>query len=77
MKNKSLKHTFEKYIHLSVLIFVVSNLIFTRSFVGLEIFGFRLGEYIVLIGFLYLTFLSIKFLKFKNSAPVNKTWSKK
>ena len=68
MKNKSLKHTFEKYIHLSVLIFVVSNLIFTRSFVGLEIFGFRLGEYIVLIGFLYLTFLSIKFLKFKKSS---------
>ncbi len=68
MKNKSLKHTFEKYIHLSVLIFVVSNLIFTRSFVGLEIFGFRLGEYIVLIGFLHLTFLSIKFLKYKKSS---------
>jgi len=68
MKNKSLKHIIEKYFHFSFLIFVALNLIFTRSFVGLEIFGFRLGEYLVLIGFLLLTFLSIKFLKYKKSS---------
>ena len=68
MRIKSLDSAFQNYIRFLIFLFVVLNLIFTRSFVGLVIFGFRLGEYIVLIGFLLLTYLSIIFIKQRESS---------
>ena len=38
------------------------NLVFTRGFVGLQIFGYRIGEYVVLLGFLLLIALTSYFL---------------
>ena len=67
MQNLKYKHVFIKCIQLLVSFFLLLNLIFTRSFVGLKIFGYRLGEYIILIGFILLTFLSIKLLRQKKS----------
>lgn len=66
MKNKPYKQSLEKYFHILIIIYVVLNLLFTRSFVGLEIFGFRLGEYVVLTGFLLLTTLAFQFIRQKN-----------
>ena len=46
------------------------NLIFTRSFVGIRILNYRLGEYIVLIGFLSLFLFTIYFIKYKPSKEI-------
>lgn len=42
-------------------VFIFLTLVFTRSFVGLTLFGFRLGEYIVLFGFLLTPIICFKF----------------
>ena len=44
-----------------VLISIFLSMVFTRSFVGLEILGFRLGEFVVLTGYLLLIFICLKF----------------
>lgn len=54
----------KNYIPPFIIIFIVFSLIFTRSFVGLKIFNFRIGEYVVLIGFIIL-FICTAF-SFKN-----------
>tara|TARA_B100001029_G_scaffold179449_1_gene188974 strand:- start:350 stop:1654 length:1305 start_codon:yes stop_codon:yes gene_type:complete len=46
------------------------NLIFTRSFVGIRILNYRLGEYIVLIGFLSLFLFTIYFIKYQPSKEI-------
>tara|TARA_B110000444_G_scaffold252259_1_gene281288 strand:+ start:8535 stop:9839 length:1305 start_codon:yes stop_codon:yes gene_type:complete len=61
---------------LAVLFFSVLffNLVFTRGFVGLEIFGYRIGEYVVLLGFLLLIALTSYFLitdSKKESRPIS------
>ena len=53
-----------------IFLLIIFNLIFTRSFVGLEVLGFRLGEYIVLFGFIALIFLTFFYLRFKPSNEV-------
>ena len=47
----------KKNIYLPIFIFLILNVLFTRSFVGLGFFNHLLGEYIVLFGFVYLFFL--------------------
>ncbi len=49
----------------AIFFLIFLNLIFTRSFVGLRIFGFRLGEYIVLIGFLLLFVFTVYLIKYE------------
>ena len=44
-------------IYLPIFLFLILNILFTRSFVGLGFFNHLLGEYIVLFGFIYLFFL--------------------
>ena len=44
-----------------ILISIFLSMVFTRSFVGLEILGFRLGEFVVLTGYLLLIFNCLKF----------------
>ena len=44
-------------IYLPIFLFLILNILFTRSFVGLGFFNHLLGEYIVLFGFVYLFFL--------------------
>ena len=44
-----------------ILISIFLSMVFTRSFVGLEILGFRLGEFVVLTGYLLLIFICLKF----------------
>ena len=44
-------------IYLLIFLFLILNILFTRSFVGLGFFNHLLGEYIVLFGFVYLFFL--------------------
>ena len=44
-----------------ILISIFLTMVFTRSFVGLEILGFRLGEFVVLTGYLLLIFICLKF----------------
>tara|TARA_A100001015_G_scaffold321177_1_gene450595 strand:+ start:610 stop:1914 length:1305 start_codon:yes stop_codon:yes gene_type:complete len=53
-----------------IFLLIIFNLIFTRSFVGLEVLSFRLGEYIVLFGFIALIFLTFFYLRFKPSNEV-------
>lgn len=43
-------------IYLPIFLFLILNILFTRSFVGLGFFNHLLGEYIVLFGFVYLFF---------------------
>ena len=44
-----------------ILISIFLSMVFTRSFVGLEILGFRLGEFVVLTGYLLLIYICLKF----------------
>ena len=44
-------------IYLPIFLFLILNILFTRSFVGLGFFNHLLGEYIVLFGFVFLFFL--------------------
>jgi len=59
----------EKVIKVSVALFLTLLIIFTRSFVGIYIFGFRIGEYLVLLGVvstIYFLFFGQKKLSLKN-----------
>jgi hypothetical protein len=47
----------KKNIYLPIYLFIILNILFTRSFVGLSVFNHLLGEYIVFFGFVYLFFL--------------------
>ncbi len=66
MQNKLLN--LSKYF---IFLFLLLIIIFSRSFIGVYIFGFRIGEFIVAFGFLG-TFISLLFYRRKLSEEISK-----
>jgi len=66
--NKILKLIYSNYVKFAVLTLLIFSFIFSRSFLGMYLFGYRIGEY--LMAFAMILFIFTVFFKF-NENPLN------
>ena len=64
--NKTKIKTLYNLVCFFIISFIASMAVFTRSFVGINFFGFRLGEYLILVGFILCLGLLIASIFYKN-----------